>query len=183
MTLSEKIANCPKCMEYAKGFCNSHYKDLFQDTWLDIKIYEEKFPEKLKSIKCYKSYFWTSLSRRFRKSFMVKHIDRYGYLDSTEEADLITSERLSNFHQESNNIPPVAYLNEWLNEKPRDELHLFYKNIITLVLVCKDNNDVIRMIGMSKSKFYPHYKEAKQQLRHDYITTTNCNNVDRDSMV
>ena len=64
-----------------------------------------------------------------------------------------------------------------------DELQKFYKNILTLVVYCKNTSDAIEMCKMSRAKFYEYKQQAIKQLIHDYTGASGDNHIHSDDLV
>lgn len=166
MTLTNKIANCKICLDYAKVIGGKNYKDLFQDAWLDVREYEIKHPEKAAQVKNHSSYFYTALHfRNIRNNNKYlkyrKHVKRY--LEELEDFEGVGPDYCE------------AFLYEWVNNRTGEELEDFYKEIIHLVAVCKTKKTAYELAEMPKSKFYEYYKQAEKQLRDDFTRITNNN--------
>lgn len=175
MTLSERIANCPKCKEYSKIISPTGADDLFQNAWLDVWNYEQREPKKANSVKYHSTYFYRVL--------------RMNYINSQRKIkkDIIPIERVNEgkiiMDDSVDQIPPEAFLIEWMAQPPKDEIDLFYKNIITLVLRCKNTEDAIRMCNVKRTYFYKYLKIAKQKLKNDFILSTSNHNSHCNNMV
>ena len=173
MTLSEQIANCDVCKQYAKMIDPVNHDDLFQEGWMLVWEFENKKPKKAKEVRNHKRYFYSVLKHKFYKDFKskVRHVD----VDVIDESQIIELSQ--------DNLPPLAYMIEWMTERPDNQIALFYKNIFTLAIVCKNARDAAKYCGMSKSLFYLHYKKAKQQLKDDYLSTANPDHIHGGSLV
>ncbi len=175
MKLSEKISTCKICRENANWIDPNNADDLFQQAWLDIWEFEQRNPIKASQVRNYKSYFFRTLKTRMWNNAKAKR----HFLD----IDFVNESKVQEVEESDPNTPSEAFLLEWINSSPENEIDHFYKNIITLVLRCKNNNDAIRMLKMCRKEFYSHLKNAKQKLKDDFILSSNLDHIHRDSMV
>lgn len=171
MTTSEQIMNCSTCRNYAKSIDPINHDDLFQDAWL--RIFEKEQRDPAWKAKAYKYYFYRTLKNAHHDR--KKAQQRYEW---TEEID-----EIKDYQEDRDGIPCEAFLIEWTTERTDDEDEQFYKNIVTLVLRCKNTHDAIRMCQISKTKFFEYLRTAKQKIRNEYIKTTDNSNSDNNKLV
>lgn len=175
MKLSDKIANCPICWEYAKSIDSVNADELFQQAWLDVWQYQNNNPDKSSQVMNHQNYFYGALKRKYWYNKRTKRY--YVSLDQINESKIQTSEEVTP------DIPSEAFILEWISSKPENEIDMFYKNIITLVLRCKSIRDATRMCEIHPNRFYEYLKNAKQKLKDDFILSTNPNDIRGDIMV
>lgn len=160
MKTSELIAKCSQCYTIAKRLDSRNHQELFQEAWLQVKEQELKTPEM--DVKDYKGYFAKVLYNRFKRSKtkIMNHL----------QVDRIDESRIES-HEFSSLVPSKAFLIEWLNKPTKDEDLMYYKNIITLVIHCKNTSDAIKHSTISRRIFYEALAEAKKRIKDDYFKT------------
>jgi hypothetical protein len=168
MTLSQKIANDPKCRHDARAFDASNSDELFQNAWLKVYNYEQKNKEKAELINNHRAFFFRTLRSEFIDS-VRKNKRRFLDIDKINETRIIDlDEELKTYKD---------YLTDWLEETPSDEMNLFYKNIINLVLICGSVKSAVEMCPMGKTKFNHYLQEAKQKFKDDFNRNANSDNL------
>lgn len=165
MKASDKILTDSKCREAAKKIDPLNYEDLFNECWLNIR--ERELRDNTWQPDNYQSFFISSL-KNFnlnvisRQKTVRKHKDSYKhYININIKNDYSFDE----------------FLIKWVDEKTDDEITNFYKDIIFLVIHNKTIDGIINEVNMGKSSFYKHYETAKQILKHDYLSSTNHNDI------
>lgn len=141
----------------AKVISPSNFLELFNETWLQVRESELDGVQ----IKNHRSYFFIALrNNSYSKN---KELPKVEYFES--------------------NTPGSAFLWDWINKKTTDEDEQFYKNIITLAVVCKNKKDAFKFAGLSKFIFDKHLETAKQLIKDEYNRTTINNDFDFNSLV
>ena len=168
MTLSEKIANDPKCREAGKVFSPNDFDELFQNAWIRVFNYEKRNPEKASEVRNYRSFFFRTMKSEF--------------IDSTRRSkrrllniDDISETRIIDNQEESKNYND--HLSEWLEKKPTDEMDLFYKNIISLVIISGSVKAAVENCPMGKTKFNYYLQEAKRKYKNEYNRDANLDHL------
>ena len=154
MKASQIIANSHLCQRAARNICPQNSDELFNTVWLKVAEREIKEPSFMpKNPKLY-----------FVKAMRNQMIDWQRKKCTVEVNDVqnITDDEITT------TIPGIEYVQEWINEPTDDDDLQFLKNIITLALNCKDNNDAIKLIGCSHRQYYLYKKLAKQRMYDDY---------------
>jgi len=170
MSLSDKIAACPKCRSIAKKIDPENHDDLFQQAWLNIYEHEQRNPGISDRIKSHSAYFYRTVYNLFLADKGI------------EKKFLPLRHKILDIDESINDTCSPAYLEEWLIRAPDDELHLFHQNLITLVIHCKRVKDAIELCGIPKSKFYHYLNQAKERLKDDYFEDAN-NNIPIDPVI
>jgi len=154
---SELIATDPECLKMARVLCPSNYLELFNETWLQVR--ESELDGVV--VRDYRNYFFKALRNNgFKKQKEIVIVEHF-----------------------ESNIPCRQFLWDFLKtENLNDDLE-FYKNILTLAVVCKNKRDAAKYAEMTKTQFYVHLNKAKQLLKDEYFRTTTDNNFDFDSLV
>jgi len=168
MTLSQKIANDPSCKEAAKVFSKNDHDELFQNAWIKVFNYEKRNPEKAEAVKSYKSFFFRTLKSEFIDS--TRRIKR-----RLLNIDEISESRIVSNNEEVKTY--VDFLNDWIEEEPSDEMDLFYKNIINLVIICGSVKAAVEMCPMGKTKFNHYLQEAKRKFKYEFDRNANLDHV------
>jgi len=143
----------------------ANYKDLFQDAWLRVWECEQRGAV----IREHKSYFYRTL-------LSVK-------LNNIEPHTSPLPENLLSEIDRPTLRPPPAFLLEWIVEKTDDEEAQFHKNLIHLILRCKNKSDAINMTGIDRKNFYKYLRDAENRLKNDYINATSTDDSRSNFMV
>lgn len=146
-------------MSYARRIDPDNPDDLFQEGWVAVRQLELKNP-RLK-ITDPPAYFYRVLVS------IVSHRNKFQREPLSPNLSEPAIELLGT------EAPCEAFLIEWCEQKVDNELHKFYRNMVTLVLKCKTVTEAINMTAMDRKDFYRHLKAAKQQLINDFRTSDN----------
>ncbi len=174
MNLSEKIANDPSCREAAKVFSPNDFDELFQNAWMRVNRYEKRNPDKAKEVKNHKSFFFRTLKSEFIDS--TRRVKR-----RLLNIDEISESRIISDNEEVKTY--ADFLNEWIESKPSDEMDLFYKNIINLVIICGSVKAAVEMCPMGKTKFNYYLQEAKRKFKNEFDSIADSDNLHSFDMV
>jgi hypothetical protein len=154
---SELIATDIECLKMARLISRQNYQELFNDTWLRIRELELKGLV----IKDYRNYFFKALrNNSFEKPQLKIQVEFY-----------------------ESQTPGEQFLYDWINSESKDDDDVFYKNIITLAIKCKNKRDAFKFAEMDRDKWYKYFNHAKQLLKDEYFRTTTVNDFDFDSLV
>lgn len=159
MKASQIIAESFLCRQAARNIYPQDPDELFNTVWL--RFAEKEIQDA--------SFNPTDPKRYFLKAMKNQVIDWQRKAEPTiDPRELSEMETLRN---EDPLIPDKAFLTEWLNTPTEDDDLLFLKNILTLALNCRRNNEVIQMIGISHRQYYEYKRLAKERLYADYHTS------------
>lgn len=168
MTLSQKIANDTKCRHDAKAFTSSEDDELFQNAWIKVYNYEQKNKDKASQVNNHRAFFFRVLRSEFIDSVRKNKVRTLDIERINETQIIDLDEELKTYKE---------YLTDWLEESPSDEMDLFYKNIINLVIICGSVKSAIDMCQMGKTKFNHYLQEAKQKFKNDFNRNANSDNL------
>lgn len=163
MKLSELIAHCDTCRNYARKVDPINWQDLFQQAWLKVREHELRDPSF--TAKYHKTYFYTVLNsvkldriRKEGRSPIVKAEPPEGIDENIDDAWSLE----------------MTILNDWLNQETEDEYIQFLKDITELSIMHKTKEEAAKSAGMSKRTFFKYLAEARKEIDYEHFKITDC---------
>lgn len=161
MKLSEQIAYCETCRNYARKVDLENWEDLFQQAWLKIKEHEIRDPDF--KVKHYKTYFYTVL-----KSVKLDQLRK----DS--RSPIVEKDPPERIEERQQDVWDLEYqiLNDWLKEESEDEYIAFLKQVVEASLKHRTKEEAAKAIGLAKRTFFKHFAEAKKEIDYEHFKIT-----------
>lgn len=182
MKASQIIAESFLCRQAARNIYPQDPEELFNTVWL--KFAEKEIQDPSFNPADPKRYFLKAMKnqvidwKRESQRKLSNESNIFHVLNFNIDTDLPQYKPLRKLREQAFNLvdisdgqsnsPGKAYIDEWINTPTDDEDLLFLKNILTLALNCRRNNEVIKMIGISHRQYYEYKKLAKERLYADY---------------
>lgn len=167
MKPSQIIAHSELCRQAARNIYPQDPDELFNSVWL--KIAEREIQDPTFNPTSPKYYFIKAM----RNQVLTWH---------NERVEVVQVDKIKTILPEINYpaTPDDNFVRSWLNTTSSDDNLQFLKNILTLAIKCKDNNQAIKLIGCSHRAYYNYKKRAKKQLYDDYNASniSNLSSVD-----
>lgn len=173
MKVSDKIANCSICINYAKKVDKTNWQDLYQKAWLKVREKELREPDFIPDY--YKSYFYSVL----RNTKLDEHRKQKSRPTIVYECPEIKEEQ-----EQDPWVLESSILHEWLKERVADDYFTMLKQIADLTIRCKTVRDAAKMQPlMSERTFYKNLNEAKKEIDYAHFLLTDCHPLSELDMV